>query len=530
MPITLTDKVSYNQLVACCNNEFWYEDLSVSAGTMIELTAANGTIDTTDQLAMFEGFQKCFIVNGAKLYVADFINTKLTHTALTTAHAKGDILTQAVTDATMVVDYTNTAKTNTYGYVTSGTFTVSANNISGSGLGTTFQATAVTAKPHWYAWTVYPGGASGTMPTKAYIGCLYRGRAVLSGNPNYPYQWYMSRQGNLWDWAYVANDAQSPVAGGNSDAGELGDIVRALVPCRDEYLLFGCANSLWVLRGDPADGGRLDEVDLTKGFFGASSWCFDADGNLYFMSKSGLHVLASGLGVIKDLSALVLPNLIKDELLDPSLHRVSMVYDVERAGLLIYITTLASGANSNYFYDLRTDGFFPESFNSTIGVYSGFYYPSTDDSYRGIILGCADGYLRKYSETEKNDVGTSADLTITSHCTLPVITAEDIDKNVLLSSLTVITAGGATSGDFGDTDGVTVQVYANEDAETVIEDIIDGAVPQQTVTLTGSGRQERIRTRTKDGALAIRFYNATSDETWAIESVSAEIKEKGKVR
>ncbi len=74
MAVTLTDVISYKKLVVAGNSEVWYE---MSAGTMTELNTSAYTIDTTDQLAMFEGYQKVFVVNGSKLAVADFINTKI---------------------------------------------------------------------------------------------------------------------------------------------------------------------------------------------------------------------------------------------------------------------------------------------------------------------------------------------------------------------------------------------------------------------------------------------------------------------
>lgn len=528
MTVSLTDKVTYKRLIAAANSKFYYEDISV-AGTMTELAAADGTIDTTDQLVMFEGFQKCFIVNGANLKVADFINTKLTHTALATAHAKGDVLTQATSGATMVVDFTTTAKTATYGYVTSGTFTT-AYQVTGSGSGTAFTPSAVTAKPHWYDWTVYPGGASGSMPAKAYLGCLYRGRAVLSGNPNYPYQWYMSRQANPWDWAYAANDAQSPVAGGNSDAGELGDIIRALIPYRDEYMLFGCANSLWVLRGDPASGGSLDEVDLTVGMFGSHSWCFDGQGNIYFMSRTGIHKLPSNLAGVQPISEPILPNLSTDEAFDPTTHRVLLGYDADRYGILVCITTLASGVNSNYFYDLRTEGLYPETYPSACGAYSLFYYSANDDDYKGLLVGGTDGYIRVFDETEKNDVGTSTDSTITSHVTLPILQNDDDDRELRLTSFTITTAGGAASGAESDTDAVTLNFYTGEDAETVVESIEDSDTPHTTVEITGTGRQNRIRSRVRGHSIGVELKNSTTDSTWAVERVSAEVEGVGKVR
>jgi hypothetical protein len=277
MAVTLTEATLNKKLVAAGNGEVWYE---VAAGTMTELVAANGDIDTTDQLNMFEAYQKVFIVNGTNLKIADFVNTKLTITALTTAPTRGSTVTQLTSNATMVVDFVNAAKTEIYGKTTSGTFVTTAGyTLSGGGMDPETRVPSAVAQatttPHWYDYTVYPGGSSGSLPDIAYLGVLYRGRIVLSGNTDYPHQWYMSRQSNPYDYAYVANDAQSPVAGGNADAGEIGDIVRCLIAYKDDYLIFGCSNSIWVLRGDPAAGGSLDEVDLTVGIFGANSWCYD---------------------------------------------------------------------------------------------------------------------------------------------------------------------------------------------------------------------------------------------------------------
>lgn len=530
MTVTLTDKYSVKRLIAVGNDEVWYEGTGVSAGTMTKITASDGQIDTTDQLVLFEGFQKTFIVNGSNLKVADFINAKLTHSALTTAHAKGDVLTQATSNATMIVDFTDSTKENTYGYVTSGTFTTTY-QVTGSGSGTAFTPSATATgvpgsnQPHWYSWTVYPGGASGSMPAKAYLGCLYRGRCVLSGNPNYPYQWYMSRQANPWDWLYAANDAQSPVAGGNSDAGEIGDIVRALIPYKDEYLIFGCANSLWVLKGDPAEGGVLQEVDLTKGIFGANSWCFDGDGNLYFMSMDGVYVLPSGFGSVKSLSTIVLPKMLEDETATPSTHRVSMGYDKDRFGILISITKLSDGTHLNYWYDLKTNGFFEEEYDTTCGVYSMFYYDSINPTYKGLLLGTKDGYIRRMDEDIKNDETTSSTAAIDAYLVMPVIQAEDDNNKIKLTSMSVTLSGGEASGAEVDSDGVTVDMYSGDDSESVIEAIEDGDTATHTVTVTGPGKSTRLRNRISGHSVAIRLRNNTASQSFGIERISGQIEE-----
>ena len=500
----------------------------MSASDLAVVTNSIDDIDCSDNLNVFEAFQKVFVVNGTNLKVLDFKNCELTHIALATAHANGDILTQATSNAVMVVDFTNTAKTKTYGYVTSGTFNAT-NAVTGSGSGTGFTPTATDTgipgggEPLWYDWTVYPGGASGAMPEKAYLGCLYRGRCVLSGNPNYPYQWYMARVANPWDWAYTANDALSPVAGGNARAGELGDVIRALIPYQDEYLLFGCANSIWALRGDAADGGSLTPLNETTGIFGAHSWCFDGAMNLFFVSKNGIHKIPYGFGPTENLSQFVLPNLVEDTTLDPTVHRVLVEYDRENEGILITITTIDTGANVAYWYDLKPTGFYPESYPNVCGVYSAHFYASNDDSTRKLLLGCTDGYVRTFDSDTTNDTTTNGTDAISSNMTLPIIEVEDDDNNLRMNVITVTTAGGDAGG--SDSNGVTVDIHTDDEAEGVLESIEDGDTPLHTVTLTGPGKANQIRKKARGKAIGIRLSNTTASETWAVEKVSANIKE-----
>ena len=602
--VDITDQVTTRRLVAVANSKVEYEDV---AGSLVAITNATD-VDTTDQLIMFEAFQKAIIVNGSILRVADFINTKIDlgdGNQLTSPPAKGDILTQNGSGAKMVVDFVDTTKRYIYGYTTSGTFVTTAANTLVSGDETATMdpnpapkpnvVSQATTMPHWYTYTNYPDivlsiaaygleiaatKTFGSLPAKAYLGCLYRGRAVLSGNPEYPHQWYMSRQAYIWDYAYLAGDAQSPVVGNNADAGEVGDIIRALIPYKDDYLIFGCATTMWVLRGDPAAGGSLDEVDLTIGIFGANSWCFDGDGNLYFWGTNGVYIMPTGFGQVKCLTEKVLPDIINTEDVNPSTHRITLGYDRRRKGILVCITLLTDGSNSNYWYDLRTGGFFPESYPDECGPYSMFYYAANDKDYADLLVGCKDGYIRKFLDTAKgDDDGVGADTPINSYCTLPIQPlSSDGDNEGKLTSLTVTNAGGAAGGTELDTDGVDYKLYVADDAETCLEKMkatVTWATAQnyligdlriyssieyrcivahlseaggdtheepdtnnidwQTIvhssgTLSGTGRKERIRNRVRGIYLGIKLANSTASETWAIEKVEGDIQPAGKVK
>ncbi|KKL14250.1 hypothetical protein LCGC14_2517590, partial [marine sediment metagenome] len=165
MAVSLSDQVNTRRLVAVANSKVEYEDV---AGSLVAITGATD-VDTTDQLVMFEAFQKAIIVNGAILRVADFINTKIdlgSGNELTDPPAKGDILTQTTSSAKMVVDFVDTTKRYIYGYTTTGTFVTTAGYTltSDDATATMNPATApkpnvvsqASTMPHWYNYTTYP--------------------------------------------------------------------------------------------------------------------------------------------------------------------------------------------------------------------------------------------------------------------------------------------------------------------------------------------------------------------------------------
>jgi hypothetical protein len=376
------------------------------------------------------------------------------------------------------------------------------------------------------------------MPVKAYLGCLYRGRGVLAGNPNYPNQWYMSRIANLYDWNFSATDAMSACMGNDADAGEIGDIIRSLTPYKDDILIFGCASSMWYMRGDPLSGGSIDSFDLTVGIFGANSWCIDNEGSFFFWGTGGIYASRIEGGIITKpelLTGVLLPDIVNDEGVDPSTHRICMGYDRKRLGIVITITKLSDGTNKNYWYDLRTKGFFPETYPTSSGAYSLFNYPANDPDYADLLVGCKDGYIRRFNDTLKSDnttadainVGTTA---ISSYCSIvtPLGNAEDLEGK--LNSLTITTAGGVAGTTFKDTDSVNYELHRGNNGETVLENITDGATAQETGSIVTTGRQNRIRKKVRGAYLGIKLYNSTVDKTWAVEKLTGEVVPVGRVK
>ena len=542
--VAINDRATIKRLVAAGNDDIYYEDLDVAAGTMTELDTSGGAIDTSDQLNMFEAYQKVFIVNGANLKVADFVNTKLTSDAEITTYlpSHGDILSQVQNGgdiAYMVVDFVSAWAGGAhliYGYAyyagsaTAFLTTKDVKDADGNTVIALANLTTVTAAPHWYDWTVYNGDATtyGTMPNKAYLGCLYMGRPIVSGNPEHSHLWYMARQANPWDWAYLAGDAGTPVKGGNADAGELGDIIRCLIPYKDDYLIFGLATQIWYLSGDPSYSGDLGGLDLTTGIFGANSWCWDGAGTLYFWGTNGFYKTTIP-GTPICLSAIALPDIVKDEAADPSTHRITMEYDRIDYGIHICITKLSDGSNSNYWYDLKTEGLFPEVYPDECGVYSLFYYDANDTTLRDILVGCKDGYFRKFDKTAEDDNIGGSDQLIDSYTVLGPIQLSDGINDGTLGNINIISAGGISGGG-DDSNDIDFSVFSARTSEHITKDIT-AATAKYSGTFSSPGYQKGNKDRRKARGRfgAVKVGNDTATETWGFEKLTLDVKQIGRV-
>lgn len=527
-------------LVAAANDEIWWES---APGIMSELTAANGDIDTSSALTMATAYQKCFVANGSNLKVIDFLNDRIeTDNIGSNAPDKGTVLTGGTSHASMVVDYitSDSGASKIYGYSLN-TNVFSIGETVGDGDSVSFIVKDIgntpaednPNPPHWYDWTVFAGSTSyGAMPTKATLVCLYRGRLVLSGHEDYPHQWWMSRQGDPWDFLFTGRDTQSAISGNDSNAGEVGDIITCLAPYKDDFMIIGCLGSIWKMNGDPAAGGNLVEVSLTTGIWGARSFCWDNNDNFYFFGDSGLFILPPGHGTRPiNITKFIYPQFPNDLDINIQDHRVTLGYDKDRHGVLVCITKLSDGTNYNYWLDLKVFsmerlssgiGFFPETYDTDLSAYSLLYYDSHDPDDRQLIVGCQDGYLRFFDDDTKNDIlSDDSNSTITSRVSLgPILPTGDPDTASKLISLSFVTAE--------DTDGVTFKIVQDRTGENVLTKLeASPIVPRVTGTFTDLGRPKRLRQRVWGIYFGLEIGNSTASQTWGFETLALTFEKAG---
>ena len=200
--------------------------------------------------------------------------------------------------------------------------------------------------------------------------------------------------------------------------------------------------------------------------------------------------------------------------------RIVLSFDPVRQGIIISKTTRSSGVNLNYWYSLKTQAYYPETYPEECAIYCNGYYDSISASTRALLLGGADGYIRHFKDSAKDDDIGGSDKAISSYFTLtafPVGDGEDSEGKI--KQIVIESAGGASGGDFGDTDAFSYDIHVADTAETVIEDVIDGATPALSGTVTGPGRKSRLRSKIRGQYGTIRLYNSTAAQTWAINKI-----------
>lgn len=264
-------------------------------------------------------------------------------------------------------------------------------------------------------WTPTAGSlpVSITQETPRLI-CLWRGRCVLSGLRYEPQNWFMSAVDNPLDWDYspLSQTPTQAVAGNNSSAGLVGDIVNCMIPFSDDILYFLCDHSIYMMSGDPMAGGQIDRVtDVIGGAWGRP-WCKGPDGTVFFFSSRGAVFYMVPGQQPQRLSAQNSDQLAK---VNVGTNIIRMAWDDLMQGLHLFITPLdASEEAQHWVWEQRVNAWWPVEFGRTaynpraVCVFDG---DSPDD--RVLLMGGTDGYIRQYLNSATTDDGYSFTASVT---------------------------------------------------------------------------------------------------------------------
>lgn len=347
----------------------------------------------------------------------------------------------------------------------------------------------------------------GIPPINCPLACTYRDRVVMVGGNT----WYMSRQGDAtdWDYGYDPSDVQRPMAGSVSDAGYVGEPILAVIPHSDDYLIFGCENSLWVMRGDPAGGGQINSLSDRVGIVSVAAWCKLPDGGLVFLSRNGLYMLSPGADSYPQaLSQELLPSDLLD--VDVSGNVVSMQYDARGRGIHLCITPTGGTTGEHWWLDWSTLSFYPVVLPNAQQPCAMVAYASDQAEQRHVLLGGYDGYVRRYDPAASDD----DDTTLTSYVKLGPVRMGSPGMDGMLAELGSVLDEGS--------DDVTWGLHIGDTAEA--------AAANATARISGTWVAGRNRPTFPRIASAAGVLKLTSTGIWAMEAAYAVVAPGGRTR
>ena len=495
--------------------------LTASAGGDLHTETSYGRLtQTVSDLSFRDDTQLSAAQSGQKLYVADYgdlrdtgtdgiiSGTTLTATANPTWNALG-ILTDDDVVVLSSVGGSTTAGTYKIASVAAGSITLASAPGNGTASFRIERAPKV-YDPSTDTISIMTAD-TGQVPTGCPLVARYLDRLVLAGAEIEPGVWYMARVSDELDWDYSQTDSKRAVAGNASAAGVPARAIIALAPHSDDYLIIGCRESLWRLRGDPAYGGSLDALSHNVGIVGMNAWTYGPSGELIFLSLDGLYSLPPG-GDAKpvSMSREVLP----EELLnfDPDTTTINIEYDIQDRGIHIFLTPDSSNTRLHWWMDWERKTFWPVTYASDHEPTASCILQATAIEDSGVIFGGRDGTLRRPSALAEDDSGTSFETYIKIG---PVPLAQDGSLGVLQEIQAVV---AESSG------GITW--------ETFVGNTFEAASVSTSAVATGTwnqGLNASDRPGGRGQAVVIKLTGVTGRQ-WALEQIYMVSRDGGRRR
>ncbi len=500
---------------------------------LVELGSDNfftaGDLQTTGYFAAVTAYQKIYIADGrpysatigdSGYHKIDMVDTALVG-EVTGTFTLGESVTQAISGATGVfIETIGTGETAKHiVYRTTTTEFDTSNVVTGADSGATVTPTSVKAPPLWLNWTLtdgtFPDGGSNVM-------ALFEGRIFMNSMYN-PNQWFATRQGDPLDLDdSVENDVQAAISSQSSEAGVVGDSLISLIPYKDNYLIFGLANSFYILRGGSTGSGALSLLTEETGIFSPDSYCWDNEGNLYVVGLNGFFKFPNGMATestgIDNISFRFQPNLFKSLKLNRKSDRVVLGFDRDNYLINVSISMQDGKWEVCFVYDIKNDCIMPDSY-ATGCVPSSFLYANDYSAGEsGLLVGCYDGYVRVFDPETKSDDGTAID----SYTLFgPIVINDLIRAKIKVNEIQINLSE--------DSDGLSWYLYAGKSPEEIVRGIKDGSLNYlYTGTFTSGGRQAVIRDKIAGESIAILFRLNTLNSSWGLEGIKIRYSIAGK--
>jgi hypothetical protein len=365
---------------------------------------------------------------------------------------------------------------------------------------------------------------SGNVPCGHPAIALYRDRVFFAGGSVAPHNWEASKSGSPLNWDTSQVDPLRAVSGQGSDTGQIGEPINAMMRHGDQCLIFGCNDSMWIMRGDPAFGGQVTNLSYEVGCLDKGAWCHTPNGETIFMSKDGLYGMPRGCAArsVNSISRELLPEKLIN--IDPAANRILMAYDFRYRGIHIWVVKNSSTATTDEHWWVnwwpKSRGFWPMNIadvnffpKSILGWTPSDYHTRLSGSHSSVMLGGTDGKVRHFSA----DVAQDSSTTFNSHVVLGPISL------------------GGQNGD-----AKIVEIMGNLDASSgnVDWEVRTGDSAEDATTNTGretgewnkAGRNRMRRVRDRGPIACVKLTNGATNSEWALEDITIGYEPAGRMR
>ena len=355
---------------------------------------------------------------------------------------------------------------------------------------------------------------AGLVPVSCQVVVRYRDRLVWGVCETDPSNWFMSALARPLDYAFEYNPQlpTTAVSGTEANAGLVGDRIRTLCPFGDEFLVFGCENSIWTLQGDPQFDGHHQNISQTVGMLSQQAWDWGPEGELWFMSREGLFVMPHARAHPQSISHEKLPEELKQ--INTSIFLISLTWDIIERSVHIYITSRDTGQRDHWVYVPRDKAFWRYDLTNLHDPTFTFMRRAHITSDTTLILGCHDGFLRRYNRLAESDDGFAFNSFIEFG---PFQLGNGVDDGKLKKLI------GVMAEDGGDVDW-SVRVGDSSRAA------VDALGPLASGNWPIPGRNHNAMVRARGSAAVVRLQTAESARSWSFESIIAEVGAAGMSR
>jgi len=334
----------------------------------------------------------------------------------------------------------------------------------------------------------------GTLPTGFNQIEIWNNQLLLFDIDDDPSNYYFLAQGDPFDMKLQTGVAGGAISGRLSSAGLFAkgtDKLVAAIPYNTDLLILGGDHSIWQMSLDPAVDAQQDLITDSVGIAPGRAWCRDSYYNIYFFGNDG-GIYRLGLDAPPER---ISNRAIDDRFIDVDVANstIYLVWNARDQGVIVTIRNNdGTTATTHYFYDFRTEGWFPWKFGEldhNPNAITIFDQDAPQD--RKILYGGGDGYIRNLVATATDDDGTLFDRYFVLG---PFVSQDSPHQSLLMTHLDVVVGNGVD---------MTVDVLSGPDAETVIRNgrkRYRKEITEQALNVTHpfvSGKSLAVRCRTR---------------------------------